>query len=127
MTDSWPMMPPAPGRSSTTNGWPSAELSLSATMRVSRSAVPAAENGTTIRTGRVGHDAVCATAPAHPATHRIGRSAARAATLMMEPSMRRLLDHLPEDPGNTHEAQGEDQCSHIRYGQPIDRGVREPQ
>jgi hypothetical protein len=46
--------PPAPGRFSTTNGSPKAVLSLSATMRVKRSAVPAAENGTMIRTGRAG-------------------------------------------------------------------------
>src|SRR5262245_42828759 len=66
------MMPPAPGRCSTTNGWPRLACSRSATMRASRSAVPAAENGTTILTGRVGH-ACAQTCPG--ATH--DRSAPR--------------------------------------------------
>src|SRR5262245_22049885 len=48
-------MPPAPGRCSTTTGWPRMGPSRSATMRANRSAVPAAENGTTSLIARVGH------------------------------------------------------------------------
>src|SRR5262245_51246911 len=52
------MMPPAPGLCSSTKGWPRLALSLPATTRARRSAVPAAENGTTIFTGRLGQGLV---------------------------------------------------------------------
>src|SRR5437879_1576840 len=72
------MRPPAPGRSSTTNATPRAALSLSATMRVSRSAVPAAENGTMIFTGRAGQVWACTNVESNPATmHAIGNKATR--------------------------------------------------
>ena len=53
-TASAPTLPPAPGRFSTTNGWPSARLSRSPTARASTSASPPGANGATMRTGRLG-------------------------------------------------------------------------
>ena len=46
-------------------------------MRVSRSAVPAPENGTTIRAGRVGQDWGCADVGDKPSMHSRDRIAAR--------------------------------------------------
>ena len=47
------MLPPAPGRFSTTNGWPSVSVSFCAVARARMSVVPPAGNGTTTRTGLV--------------------------------------------------------------------------
>src|SRR5215470_15027545 len=81
------MMPPAPGRCSTMKGWPRLAPSLSATMRANRSAVPAAENGTTILTGRVGQDSAARAGSAivHAPNSRSAPAAANAA------AMRRLV------------------------------------
>src|SRR5262245_62044081 len=57
-----PIVPPAPGRFSTTTGWPSAACSLSAT---GRAMVPVAEpgvNGTMMRIGLEGNDCAAAVA-----------------------------------------------------------------
>src|SRR5262249_7215030 len=68
-TCSCPTMPPAPGRCSTTTGWAGTGPSRAATRRASRSAVPAAENGTTSLIGRLGQLSAAtvgaATIPAH--------------------------------------------------------------
>jgi hypothetical protein len=49
-----PMMPPAPGRFSTTTGWPSASESFGATRRAGVSVAPPGENGTISRMVRFG-------------------------------------------------------------------------
>lgn len=55
LTGSTPMMPPAPGRVSMTNGWPSCALNLFATMRpVISGELPTAFE-TITRTGRTGY------------------------------------------------------------------------
>jgi hypothetical protein len=36
----------------------------------------------------------------------------------------KLLDQLPEDAGDRHEAQGENQRSHVGDGEEMDHGVR---
>src|SRR5262245_51048256 len=56
------MLPAAPGRLSTTTGWPHFAASFSPKMRGMMSAVPPAGNGTMMRTGREGYP--CAPAPA---------------------------------------------------------------
>ena len=56
---------------------PRCSAAVPATMRVNRSAVPAPENGTTIRTGRVGQGWVWADASPNPRMHSSGSSAAR--------------------------------------------------
>src|SRR3954471_20008250 len=48
------MVPPAPGRFSTSTGWPSAAASLSLTLRAMMSVALPGVNGTTMRTGFVG-------------------------------------------------------------------------
>src|SRR3954464_10376747 len=54
------MVPPAPGRFSTSTGWPSAADNLSLTLRAMMSVALPGVNGTTMRTGFVGK--VCAAA-----------------------------------------------------------------
>ena len=49
-----PVLPLAPGRFSTTNGWPSLACRRSATMRATLSGVEPAVNGTTTVTLRAG-------------------------------------------------------------------------
>src|SRR6185312_12859645 len=49
------MLPPAPGRSSTTTPWPHASLSFCARSRATTSVAPPAAKGTMMRTGRAGH------------------------------------------------------------------------
>src|SRR5262252_1149776 len=58
---SWPTLPPAPPRFSTTLGWLVRSASLDDTMRVTMSAGPPGGNGTIQRIGFDGH-AVCACA-----------------------------------------------------------------
>src|SRR5207237_6903179 len=58
------MAPPAPGRLSATNGWPSCCCSFSATTRAAMSVACPGGQGTTILTGRLGY----ACAHAAPAT-----------------------------------------------------------
>src|SRR3712207_2369872 len=53
-TTSAPRLPPAPGRLSTTKGWPNTVVSRAASGRATESAKPPGGNGTTMRTGRVG-------------------------------------------------------------------------
>ncbi|CFN76517.1 Uncharacterised protein [Bordetella pertussis] len=55
-------MPPAPGRFSTTTGWPHILLRLLATRRVKKSELPPGGNDTIIVTGLVGYAAPLATA-----------------------------------------------------------------
>jgi hypothetical protein len=55
-----PMAPPAPGRFSTTNGWPSATCSFSATTRAAMSVACPGGQGTTTLMGRLGY--ACANA-----------------------------------------------------------------
>jgi hypothetical protein len=50
----------APGRFSTTNGWPNAAVNLSASMRAMMSVPPPGEAPTRMRTGLEGQGAVCA-------------------------------------------------------------------
>src|SRR5688500_8125645 len=50
-----PILPPAPGRLSTTACWPHASVSFWPTMRESRSAAPPGGKGTMIRMGRTGY------------------------------------------------------------------------
>src|SRR5262245_12425137 len=59
-TTSAPMFPPAPGRFSTTTGWPSVLASSSPTARARTSTSPPAGNGAIMRMGFVGQ--VCAAA-----------------------------------------------------------------
>ncbi len=47
-------MVPPPGLFSTMTGWPSLAPSFSASTRLMMSAAPPGENGTTMRTGRLG-------------------------------------------------------------------------
>src|SRR5262245_16599200 len=67
------MVPPAPGRFSTTNGWPSCSARRCVTVRAMMSVALPAVNGTITCTRLVGHD--CASAvletrhPASAATH----------------------------------------------------------
>ena len=56
------MLPLAPGRLSTTTGWPSRSCSGVATRRARMSVGPPAGSGTIIRIGRVGYGPDCANA-----------------------------------------------------------------
>src|ERR1700687_1503218 len=56
------MLPPAPGRFSTTTGWPSAGARCAASQRARISTTPAVPPGTMRRTGLVGQGASCASA-----------------------------------------------------------------
>jgi len=60
-TASTPMLPPAPGRFSTTTGWPSFSLILGAMERAIRSALPPGGKLTMKRIGFDGHVCACAT------------------------------------------------------------------
>src|SRR5258708_3646114 len=51
-----PRLPDAPGRLSTTTGWPHISASLGPMVRARMSMPVPGENGTTILTGCVGHD-----------------------------------------------------------------------
>jgi hypothetical protein len=68
-TNSAPIVPPAPGRFSTTTFCPSRPVSFSAAMRASVSALPPGANGATIFTGRAGQSSPCAGSTA-PSMHR---------------------------------------------------------
>jgi hypothetical protein len=54
-----PMVPPAPGRFSTTKGWPKTDEKWFAAARPAVSGVEPGGNGTMTRTGRSGHAAAC--------------------------------------------------------------------
>jgi len=75
------MMPPPPGRFSTTNDWPSWPCSAWASVRLRMSEAPAGGDVETKRTGRVGH---CACPKA-------GRSASKPRPAMM---VRRVGDMM---------------------------------
>jgi hypothetical protein len=68
------MLPPAPGRLSTTTCWPSFSLSLGTSMRTTASALPPGGKVTTIRIGLLGKSLPLPCARAGPA------SSAQAAT-----------------------------------------------
>ena len=61
-----PIVPPAPGRFSTTKGWPSCSDSRCATVRAMMSVALPAVNGTITVTRLVGQDCDCACASASP-------------------------------------------------------------
>ncbi len=71
-TISPPIMPPAPGRLSTTTGWPSSSLRPGATARALISTLPPGANGTTIRMGLTGK--VCACACTQSASANAGKN-----------------------------------------------------
>src|SRR5436305_12851284 len=91
-TASAPMLPAAPGRLSTITGWPHFSLNFAATMRGSRSALPPAGNGTTMRTGFAGHSC------AWTAVARLAAKATAAASLMRstEPPQHSDARHVVE-------------------------------
>src|SRR6218665_678250 len=65
---STPIEPPAPGRFSTTTGWPSLSLRILASSRELLSVMPPGVNGTTKLIGRVGQVCPAASAGAKAAT-----------------------------------------------------------
>src|SRR5262245_36628731 len=84
-----PIMPAAPGRFSTTTGWPSCALRLGASARPTLSRSPPGGKGTIIFSGLVGNSAACATA-IHASQAKIIEKC-----LVIEPPLRGAVRALP--------------------------------
>src|SRR5262245_14297718 len=84
-----PILPPAPGRFSTTNCWPTRSDNHWPIRRAATSVVPAGANGTTMRTGRDGY--ACAQAKRETAGRAITPPAARVKKVLREGFMALLL------------------------------------
>src|SRR5262245_35756892 len=92
MTKPAAVIPAAPGRFSTTTGWPRISLMIGATARAVTSTLPPAANGTMIRIGSLGK--LCD----HPAAGYCTSKAANAAAmicLIFPPSLRHPHAALP--------------------------------
>src|SRR5258706_6858385 len=80
-TASVPRLPLAPGRASTSTGWPRPAASFSFSVRAIRSTMPPAGNGTMMRSGLEGN--VCAL---EPAANRIKQTAKAIPFTLAEPA-----------------------------------------